>query len=79
MQADRRRSVLSLDDMYSDTDHLGYEEMLADQDYEIKAECEDAKIIFNDIINKLPPEERVIIDMYYTQNMSKKRLQMLLL
>ncbi len=74
MQADRRKSVVYLEDVYSDSEMLGFEEMVADDDYESKANYEDAKIIFNDIVGKLPPDERVVIDMYYTQDMNKREI-----
>ena len=74
MQVDRRKSTVYLEDVFSDTDMLNYEELLADDNYESRVDYADAKIIFNDIINKLPPEERVIIDMYYKQDMSRREI-----
>jgi RNA polymerase sigma-B factor len=69
-----RRNPMYFDDVFSDPDTLNYEELLADKDYESGQNYADAKIIFNDIINKLPPEERVIVDMYYKQNMNKREI-----
>ena len=75
MMADRRRSTLSLDDIFSTSnDSLGYEEIIMDKAYQEQVEFEDAKIIFDGVINKLPPEERVIIEMYYNQDMNKKQI-----
>lgn len=74
MQADRRRTTISLEDISPMQDSLTYEELIADDDYKLKADYEDAKIIFDEIINKLPPEQRVIVDMYYKQDMSKKEI-----
>lgn len=75
MQADRRKSVVYLEDVYSsDSDMLGFEEIIADDDYQNKIDYEDAKIIFNDIMRKLPPDERQIIDMYYKQDMNKREI-----
>ena len=45
-----------------------------DKAYQEQVEFEDAKIIFDGVINKLPPEERVIIEMYYNQDMNKKQI-----
>ena len=74
MISERRRSTVSLDNLYSDDDSLSYEELIPEDDYEIKAEYEDMRIVFNSVINRLPAEEKVIIDMYYKQDMSKKEI-----
>lgn len=75
MQSDRRSSVVYLDDVYStDSDTLSFEELLADDNYESRADYNDAKIIFNDIMRKLPPDERILIDMYYKQDMNKREI-----
>ena len=50
------------------------EEVLAEEGYLEKSAYEDARIIFEDVINKLPPEEKVLIDMYYKQDMNKKEI-----
>lgn len=75
MLADRRSSTLSLEEIFqSDNDSLSYEEVLASNDYIEEAEYKDARIIFEDVIEKLPPDEKVLIDMYYKQDMSKKEI-----
>lgn len=74
MVSERRRSTISLENLYSDEDSLTYEELIPEDDYETKAEYEDTKIMFNSIINKLPDEEKVIIDMYYKQDMTQKEI-----
>lgn len=75
MQIDRRRATLSLDDIYkTNLGSLSYEEILTDNNYKEKIAYEDARIIFQDVIDKLPPEEKVMIDMYYNQDMSKKEI-----
>lgn len=75
MQIDRRKSTVSLEDVFSTTDNsLGYEELLADDSYERESEYADVKIIFDEVVNKLPPEERVLIDMYYKQDMNQKEI-----
>lgn len=75
LQMDRRRSTLSLDEVFiNDNENMGYEEVIAAKDYKEQAEFEDAKIIFDDVIEKLPPEEKVLIDMYYKQDMTKREI-----
>ena len=75
IQIERRRATLSLDDMYKTAGaYLTYEEVLTKDDFKEKAAYEDARIIFEDVIEKLPPEEKVLIDMYYKQDMSKKEI-----
>lgn len=76
LQMDRRRSTLSLEDIYQSNteDGLNYEELISSDDYKEASEIEDAKIIFEDVVEKLPPEERVVIDMYYKQDMTQKEI-----
>ena len=74
MVADRRRSTISLEDISSDKDSLSFEELLPADDYKERAEYEDSRIIFEEVINKLPPDERVIVDMYYKQDMNMKEI-----
>ena len=72
--ADRRRTTLSLDDMTADSDSLSFEELIPAEDYEERAAYEDSRIIFEEVLNKLPPDERVIVDMYYKQDMNMKEI-----
>lgn len=75
LQADRRCSTISLEDVYQGDDYsLGYEELISDGKYEEKSEIEDIKILFDKYINFLPSEEKVVIDMYYKQDMSQKEI-----
>ena len=75
MDVERRRTTISLEEMYMpDNNRLSYEEVLAPENYEDLANYEDARIIFDDVIDKLPPEEKVLIDMYYKQDMTKKEI-----
>lgn len=75
MQVERRRTTLSLEEVYrADSGSLNYEELISEKDYLEKSTYEDARIIFEDVIDKLPPEEKVLIDMYYKQDMSKKEI-----
>lgn len=75
LQADRRCSTISLEDVYKqDDDRLGYEEMITNDNYEEKAEANDVKIIFKDVIQLLSTEEIMLINMYYKQDMSQKEI-----
>ena len=75
MQADRRKSVISLDDMYNSSDNnLGYEEVIASSDYKETRDLEDMKIILKDVIEKLPPESKKLVKMYYYEDMSQKEI-----
>lgn len=73
MQADRRKSVVSLENIFSDADSLSYEEVLsAHDDYKEASENEDDKIVLKDVIEKLPDEYRKLVEMYYYDDMNKK-------
>lgn len=74
MMVERRRSTLSLDEIYQDDESLSYEELLAEKGFKERLEYEDAKILFDDVINKLPPEEKILIDMYYKQDMTQREI-----
>ena len=75
LQADRRCSTLSLDEIFKpDDDQLGYEELFTYNNYEEKAEYNDIKIIFNDIIKLLSNEEITLVNMYYKQDMNQREI-----
>ena len=76
MQMERRRSTISLEEVFKldSGESLGYEELIAASDYKEDADFDDIKIIFDDLIDLLPDEEKVCIDMYYKQDMSKKEI-----
>ncbi len=75
LQIDRRKSTVSLEEVFDTSDDsLGYEEIIASNDYQKQSEYADIKIIFDEVVNKLPPEERVLLDMYYKQDMTQKEI-----
>ena len=74
MQIDRRKFPVYLDDIYSEQDNLGFEELLADENYKNRPEYSDARIILNDILSKLPPKERTVVELYYRKNMNKREI-----
>ncbi len=73
--ADRRRSTLSLEELYNyDPESLTYEEVLYNTNYEETRDLEDAKIILRDVIKKLPDEYKKLVELYYYKDMSKKEI-----
>lgn len=74
LQMNRRRSTVSLEEVFSSDDNLGFEELVSCENYKEQAEYADIKIIFDEIINKLPPEEKVLLEMYYNQDMTQKEI-----
>ena len=75
LQVERRKETLSLEVVFKTDDNgLNYEEMLFDTNYEEREKFEDARIIFEKIIDKLPNEEKNLIDMYYKQDMSQREI-----
>ncbi len=75
IQADRRRSTLSLEDIYStDNDNLGYEEILAKDDYKEVRDMEDTRIILKDVIEKLPEEYKNLVKAYYYEDLSQREI-----
>ena len=75
MQADRRKNTLSLDEVYrSDANNLGYEEVISREDYKQKAELEDARLIIELVIVRLPKEYRKIVELYYYDDLSQKEI-----
>ena len=79
LQVERRKETLSLEDVFKNNNsHLNYEELLFDNNYEEKAKFEDARITFEKIIDRLPDDEKKLIDMYYKQDMSQKEIALAL-
>ena len=75
LQANRRNSTISLDEIYaSDNDNLGYEEVLSSGSYQEYRDVEDFKINLRDAIVKLPEESQKLIHMYYNQDLSQKEI-----
>ncbi|MBR1776490.1 sigma-70 family RNA polymerase sigma factor [bacterium] len=73
LQADRRKHTYSLEDVYrSDNDNLGYEEVLASNDYKEKTEIEDTKMLLLSLISKLPEEYKELVELYYHNDLSQK-------
>lgn len=75
LEADRRKNTVYLEEAFK-VGHgsMTYEDVVGDQHYEEKAEYEDVRIIFDDIIDKLPPEHKVLIDLFYKQDYTRKEI-----
>ena len=73
LQADRRKSTISLDEVFaSDSDNLGYEEIFSkDND---PREIEDTKLILRDVIEKLPNDYREIVKLFYYEDLNQKEI-----
>ncbi len=75
IQMDRRKSTVSLEDVFTpNDDSLGYEELISNGDYQEQLEYADLKIILEGVADKLPPEEKVLLAMYYKQDMTQKEI-----
>ena len=75
MMSDRRKSTLSLDAVFtSDSNNLGYEEIFPQENYKEKADLEDAKLIIELVIVRLPKEYRKMVELYYQQDLSKREI-----
>lgn len=76
LQADRRTSVISLEDVYNadSEDSLGFEEIISKDDYKETSDIEDAKLILSNIIGKLPEDCKKIVELYYYKDMNQKEI-----
>lgn len=74
LEIERRSTVVSFESMFNESDGLSYEELITGKGYKEKASLEDLKMMLDDIINLLPPTEKIVIDMYYYQDMSQNEI-----
>ena len=75
MQAERRKSTVSLEDVYkADANNLGYEEVISSGDYKEMSDMADARLILELVIARLPKEYRKIIELYYYNDLSQKEI-----
>jgi len=75
MQTERRKNTVSLDEVFkTDTNSLGYEEVITHDNYKERAELEDAKLIIELVIVRLPKEYRKLVELYYYQDLSQKEI-----
>ncbi len=75
IEADRRKSTVSLDEVFStESDSLSYEEMLSKDNYSDSLDIADTKIVLRDLIEKLPDESKTLIKLFYYDDMNKKEI-----
>ena len=75
LQTDRRRNTVSLDDIYrADSNNLGYEEVIPSSNYKEMSDMEDARLILELVIVRLPKEYRQIVELYYYEDLSQKEI-----
>ena len=75
IQAERRKTTISFEDLYpKDVHNLGYEEIIPYDNYKEMADIEDARLILGLVIARLPKEYRKIIELYYYQDLSQKEI-----
>lgn len=75
LQMDRRKDTISLEDVYrADKDSLGYEELLPCENYQEISDITDSKILLNEVINKLPEEQKKLVSLYYYKDMNQKEI-----
>lgn len=75
LQADRRTSVISLEEITPrQSNNMTYEDVIADTNYEQDEENKDAKIILTDVIAQLSDEYKEIVELYYYNDYNQKQL-----
>ena len=73
--AERRRTMVSLEEVFtSDSENMGYEELLSKEDYKETSDIEDSKLIIKDILKQLPDEYKEIIELYYYNDMNQAEI-----
>lgn len=73
--AEKRGTTISLEDVYkADSDNLGYEEVLAGNNYNEFRDMEDMKIVLNEVIEKLPEEYKNLVKLFYYEDLSQKEI-----
>lgn len=80
METDRRGATLSLDGLFTYDDcHLGYEELFAAEDYKEASEYEDARIVFKEVLKRLPASSKFLAELYFDRGLSKKDIANILM
>lgn len=75
IQADRRKSMISLEELYPVNENsLSYEEIISDNNYKEFMDIEDAKIVFKKVIERLPEEYKNLVGMYYYEDLTQKEI-----
>ena len=75
IEMDRRCSTISLEEVFkADDESLSYEEIFCSNGYIEQKDYTDEKILFKEIMDKLPEEARILLDMYYKQDLTQKEI-----
>ena len=75
LEADRRTSVISLEDLFTASeDSLGYEEVISKDDYKETSDIEDAKLILTNVIKNLPEDCKPVVELFYYKDMNQKEI-----
>lgn len=80
LMSERRKNVVSLDFLYNNDEkrNLSYEEMISIEKYEQFARIEDARLILDLVIARLPKEYRRLVSLYYYEDLPQKDIAKLL-
>ena len=76
VQSDRRKTTISIEELWrgSNSKNMSYEEVIQEGDYVIEEELADAKLILNEVINRLPQEYKEIVSLYYYEDMAQNAI-----
>ncbi len=75
LEADRRSSVISLDEIKPNMSrNMTYEDIITGADYEHEEELKDAKLILTDVIAQLSDEYKEIVELYYYNDYNQKAI-----
>lgn len=78
LMADRRSSTLSLEAIYTNNDNnRTYDDYLQNNSNNSDI-FNEIKKLYRDIISILPPEEQLVIDMYYNQDLNQREISEIL-
>ena len=73
--AERRKNPVSIEEVFKqDSDSLGFEELVSNENTEEKRELEDNAVIVKNVINELPEELKKYITMYYFEEYNQKEI-----
>ena len=76
MDIERRRHVMSLDQIlsYTDSDGQALSEKIPNENYSSLAEYQENKIMLKEALEKLPPQLKEVIDLNFFQDISQTKI-----
>lgn len=76
MDVERRRHVMSLDQIlsYTDSDGQALSEKIPNENYSSLTEYQENKIMLKEALEKLPPQLREVIDLNFFQDISQTKI-----